>query len=113
MASNAEKKDIENKLRKYPPVLTVKEVCEILHFGTTKVYGMIGTGEIRRIEHSGRHIRVLKADVIVLFVSIKIAVVDFSQYFGKNIVYRTHFVFTGTLYRVPAQLTRAVVRTQP
>ena len=32
---------------------------------------------------------------------------------GKNIVYRTHFVFTGTLYRVPAQLTRAVVRTQP
>ena len=43
MASNAEKKDIENKLRKYPPVLTVKEVCEILHFGTTKVYGMIGT----------------------------------------------------------------------
>ena len=50
---------------------------------------------------------------IVLFASIKIAFVDFSQYFGKNIVYRTHFVFTGTLYRVPAQFTRAVVRTQP
>ena len=71
MASNVEKKDIENKLRKYPPVLTVKEVCEILHFGTTKVYGMIGTGEIRRIEHSGRHIRVLKADVIEFLIAHK------------------------------------------
>ena len=64
MASNDEKKEITSNLRKYPPVLTVKQVCEILNFGTTKVYGMIGSGEIRRIEKSGRHIRVLKADVI-------------------------------------------------
>ena len=41
MASNEDKKDIANKLRKYPPVLTVKEVCEILHFGTTKVYDIL------------------------------------------------------------------------
>ena len=71
MASNEDKKDIANKLRKYPPVLTVKEVYEILHFGTTKVYGMIGNGEIRRIEHSGRHIRVLKADVIEFLIAHK------------------------------------------
>lgn len=71
MASNEDKKDIANKLRRYPPVLTVKEVCEILHFGTTKVYGMIGNGEIRRIEHSGRHIRVLKADVIAFLIAHK------------------------------------------
>lgn len=37
----------------------------------TKVYGMIGTGEIRRIEHSGRHIRVLKADVIEFLIAHK------------------------------------------
>ncbi len=52
MASNEEKKDITNNLRKYPPVLTVKDVCEILKFRPTKVYGMIGNGEIKRIEKS-------------------------------------------------------------
>ena len=71
MASNDEKKEITSNLQKYPPVLTVKEVCEILHFGTTKVYGMIGNGEIRRIEKSGRHIRVLKADVIEFLIAHK------------------------------------------
>ena len=71
MTINAEKKDIANKLRKYPTVLTVKEVCEILNFGTTKVYGMIGNGDIKRIEKSGRHIRVLKADVIEFLIAHK------------------------------------------
>lgn len=71
MASNDERKEITSNLRKYPPVLTVKQVCEILNFGTTKVYGMIGSGEIRRIEKSGRHIRVLKADVIDFLIAHK------------------------------------------
>lgn len=71
MASNAEKKEITSNLRKYPPVLTVKEVCEILKFKPTKVYGMISSGEIRRIEKSGRHIRVLKADVIEFLIAHK------------------------------------------
>ena len=71
MTINAEKKDIANKLRKYPPVLTVKEVCEILKFRPTKVYGMISNGEIKRIEKSGRHIRVLKADVIEFLIAHK------------------------------------------
>ena len=71
MTINAEKKDIANKLRKYQPVLTVKEVCEILKFRPTKVYGMIGNGEIKRIEKSGRHIRVLKADVIEFLIAHK------------------------------------------
>ena len=71
MANNAEKKDIANKLRKYLPVLTVKEICEILKFRPTKVYGMIGNGEIKRIEKSGRHIRVLKADVIEFLIAHK------------------------------------------
>lgn len=71
MASNDEKKEITSNLRKYPPVLTVKQVCEILNFGTTKVYGMIGSGEIRRIEKSERHIKVLKADVIDFLIAHK------------------------------------------
>ena len=71
MSSNDERKEITSNLRKYPPVLTVKQVCEILNFGTTKVYGMISSGEIRRIEKSGRHIRVLKADVIDFLIAHK------------------------------------------
>jgi excisionase family DNA binding protein len=71
MSSNEEKKDITNKLRKYPPVLTVKDICEILKFRPTKVYGMISNGEIKRIERSGRHIRVLKADVIEFLIAHK------------------------------------------
>lgn len=71
MSSNEEKKDITNKLRKYSPVLTVKDVCEILKFRPTKVYGMISNGEIKRIERSGRHIRVLKADVIEFLIAHK------------------------------------------
>ena len=71
MAISADKKDITNKLRKYPPVLTVKEVCEILKFRPTKVYGMISNGEIRRIDHIGRHIRILKADLIDFLIAHK------------------------------------------
>lgn len=71
MAISADKKDITNKLRKYPPVLTVKEVCEILKFRPTKVYGMIINGEIKRIDHIGRHIRILKADLIDFLIAHK------------------------------------------
>lgn len=71
MAISADKKDITNKLRKYPPVLTVKEVCEILKFILTKVYGMISNGEIKRIDHIGRHIRILKADLIDFLIAHK------------------------------------------
>ena len=71
MAISADKKDITNKLRKYPPVLTVKEVCEILMFRPTKVYGMISNGEIKRIDHIGRHIRILKADLIDFLIAHK------------------------------------------
>ncbi len=71
MAISAEKKDITNNLRKYPPVLTVKDVCEILKLRPTKVYGMISSGEIRRIDNIGRHIRVLKADVIDFLIAHK------------------------------------------
>lgn len=71
MASNEEKKEIMNNLRKYPPVLTVKDVCEILKFRPTKVYGMISNGEIKRIEKSGRHIRILKTDVIEFLIAHK------------------------------------------
>jgi len=71
LAISADKKDITNKLRKYPPVLTVKEVCEILKFRPTKVYGMISNGEIKRIDHIGRHIRILKADLIDFLIAHK------------------------------------------
>ena len=71
MAISADKKDITNKLRKYPPVLTVKELCEILKLRTTKVYGMISNGEIKRIDHIGRHIRILKADLIDFLIAHK------------------------------------------
>ena len=71
MAISADKKDITNKLRKYPPVLTVKEVCEILKLRPTKVYGMISNGEIKRIDHIGRHIRILKADLIDFLIAHK------------------------------------------
>ena len=71
MAISADKKDITNKLRKYPPVLTVKEVCEILKFRPTKAYGMISNGEIKRIDHIGRHIRILKADLIDFLIAHK------------------------------------------
>ena len=71
MAISADKKDITNKLRKYPPVLTVKEVREILKFRPTKVYGMISNGEIKRIDHIGRHIRILKADLIDFLIAHK------------------------------------------
>lgn len=71
MASNDEKKEITNNLRKYPSVLTVKEVCDILKFRPTKVYGMIRSGEIKRIEKSGWHIRVLKTDMIDFLIAHK------------------------------------------
>lgn len=64
MATSATRKSLVNNFRKYPPVLTVKEVCEILGLGSTKVYALIRSGEIEHIEKSGRHIRILKEDVI-------------------------------------------------
>lgn len=39
MAKNATRKALAYNFRKYPPVLTVKEVCEMLEFRPTKVYG--------------------------------------------------------------------------
>ena len=71
MAKNATRKALAQHFRKYPPVLTVKEVCEILEFRSTKVYGMIKNGEIQRIEKSGGHIRVLKEDVIDFLIAHK------------------------------------------
>ena len=62
--ANTVRKTVVNSFKKYPPVLTVKQVCEILDLGSTKVYALIRSGEIERIEKSGRHIRVLKEDVI-------------------------------------------------
>ena len=53
MATSATRKSLVNNFRKYPPVLTVKEVCEILGLGSTKVYALIRSGEIERIEKSG------------------------------------------------------------
>ena len=64
MASNPTKKTLKSNYRKYPPVLTVKQVCEIMKLKPTRVYGMIQRGELQKIEHCGRHIRVLKEDVI-------------------------------------------------
>ena len=46
-------------------------VCEMLEFKTTKVYGMIQRGELQKIEKSGRHIRVLKEDVIDFLIAHK------------------------------------------
>lgn len=71
MAKNATRKALSHNFRKYPPVLTVKEVCEMLEFRQTKVYGMIKNGELQRIEKSGRHIRVLKEDVIDFLIAHK------------------------------------------
>ncbi|MCM1530641.1 MAG: helix-turn-helix domain-containing protein [Alistipes sp.] len=64
MASDSIRKSLRSDFRKYPPVLTVKQVCEIIELRPTRVYGMIKGGQIPKIEHCGRHIRVLKADVI-------------------------------------------------
>ncbi len=65
------RKSLRSDFRKYPPVLTVKQVCEILGLKPTRVYGMIQKGEIPKIEHCGRHIRVLKEDVIGLLIAHK------------------------------------------
>lgn len=58
------RKSLKSDFKKYPPVLTVKQVCEIMGLRPTRVYGMIQRGELQKIEHCGRHIRVLKEDVI-------------------------------------------------
>ena len=71
MANDLSRKTVKSDLRKYPPVLTVKQVCEILGFRPTKVYGMIQRGELERIEKSGRHIRILKEDVIDFLIAHK------------------------------------------
>lgn len=71
MAKNATRRTLTNNFKKYPPVLTVKEVCEMLDFRPTKVYGMIKNRELQRIEKSGRHIRVLKEDVIEFLIAHK------------------------------------------
>ena len=69
--ANTVRKTVVNSFKKYPPVLTVKQVCEILDLGSTKVYSLIRSGEIERIEKSGRHIRVLKEDVIDFLIAHK------------------------------------------
>ena len=71
MAMSATRKSLANNFKKYPPVLTVKEICEILDLGSTKVYSLIRSGEIERIEKSGRHIKVLKEDVIDFLIAHK------------------------------------------
>ena len=71
MATDTLRKNIAKEFKKYPPVLTVNQVCEILEFKTTKVYGMIQRGELQKIEKSGRHIRVLKEDVIDFLIAHK------------------------------------------
>lgn len=71
MASDSIRKSLRSDFRKYPPVLTVKQVCEIIELRPTRVYGMIKKGKIPKIEHCGRHIRVLKADLIEFLIAHK------------------------------------------
>ncbi len=71
MADNARRKAISSNFRKYPPVLTVKQLCEILGLGTTKVYALVKAGDLPRIEKTGRHIHVLKEDVITFLIAHK------------------------------------------
>ncbi len=71
MANDAARKSLKSDFRKYPPVLTVKQVCEIMGLKPTRVYGMIQRGELQKIEHCGRHIRILKADIIEFLIAHK------------------------------------------
>lgn len=64
MASDSIRKSLKSDFKKYPTVLTVKQVCEIMKLKPTRVYGMIQKGELQKNEHCGRHIRILKEDVI-------------------------------------------------
>ncbi len=71
MANDDIRKSLKSDFKKYPPVLTVKQVCEIMELKPTRIYGMISRGELPKIEHCGRHIRVLKEDVITALISHK------------------------------------------
>lgn len=49
--------------RKYPDVVSVIQICEMLDLSKTKVYAIIKSGELRRIP-CGRIIKVTKNAVI-------------------------------------------------
>ena len=47
----------------YPDVVTVRELCEMLHIGRNTAYGLVRSGAIESIRVKGQ-IRITKASVI-------------------------------------------------
>ena len=63
MDKNSSRNAYRTLFKKYPDVVTVKQICEMLDLSATKVYELIKNGEIERIP-CGRIIKVTKMAVI-------------------------------------------------
>ncbi len=63
MAKKANGKSYAQMFRKYPDVVSMKEVCEMLKISRNYAYRLIKTGELQRMD-SNRIIRVTKNSVI-------------------------------------------------
>lgn len=63
MRKNKAKDMYRMMFRNYPDVVTVKEVSEMLHLSTKKVYQLVKANQIERI-HCGRIIKITKTAVI-------------------------------------------------
>jgi len=63
MANRTTRKSAAQMFKKYPDVVSMKEVCEMLHISRNYAYKLIKTGELQRMD-SCRIIRVTKRAVI-------------------------------------------------
>ena len=73
MANNSTWKYATQMFIKYPDVVSMKDVCEMLHISRNYAYKLIKTGELQRMD-SCRIIRVTKK-----------AVIDYAQKNQQNI----------------------------
>ena len=73
MANNSTRKSATQMFKKYPDVVSMKDVCEMLHISRNYAYKLIKTGELQRMD-SCRIIRVTKK-----------AVIDYAQKNQQNI----------------------------
>lgn len=53
----------KNMFKDYPEICGVNEICNMLGFGSTKVYQLVQSGKLQKIPHS-RTIKVAKATII-------------------------------------------------
>lgn len=63
MAKKSSGTNYVQMFKKYPDVVSVKQVCEMLHIGRNYAYKLINTGKLRRMD-SCRIIRITKNAVI-------------------------------------------------